>query len=366
MKHIELKEINKCYGKTEVIPNINLDINEDEFVVLVGPSGCGKSTLLRMIAGLEDISGGSLVIDGADHTKSEPIERGVAMVFQDYALYPHMTVFENMSFGLKIAGLTPEEIDQRIDEAAKILDLKDYLERKPGALSGGQRQRVAMGRAIVKNSSIFLYDEPLSNLDAKLRSKMRSEIKHFHKNNKATAVYVTHDQLEAMTLADKLVILNKGNIEQVGSPMEVYETPRTLFVADFIGNPGMNFFNVKIEEKSEKFYVTDLGNGFHFPLPVSKWENLKDGDELVMGIRPSDIFISEAKGQEEWRSEGCVEFIELLGKNAYINFKVGNTQCIGDIAGFCMPEIDTTVPLTFNLNYIHFFNKESGKNVLFP
>jgi multiple sugar transport system ATP-binding protein len=365
MSDIQLNNIQKSYGSTEVIKNINLDINKDEFIVLVGPSGCGKSTLLRMIAGLEEISGGELKIAGEDHTKTEPKKRGVAMVFQDYALYPHMTVYENMSFGLEISGVEQDEIKSRVGRAADILDLTSYLERKPAALSGGQRQRVAMGRAIVKNSSVFLYDEPLSNLDAKLRSKMRSEIKRFHQKNHATAIYVTHDQLEAMTLADRLVILNKGSIEQIGTPMEVYEKPRTLFVADFIGSPGMNFFNVTIEDREGKLYVTHDGEGFSFPLPPSKVEMLNAGDQLKMGIRPSDVYIKVDENLHDWETHGTVEFAELLGKNAYVNFKVGDTICVGDISGINLPQVDSQVPLNFNLNFIHFFDKVTGQNILF-
>ena len=365
MAHIVLKDINKCYGSTEVIPKINLDIKEDEFVVLVGPSGCGKSTLLRMIAGLEDITHGQLNIEDEDHTTTEPKDRGVAMVFQDYALYPHMSVYENMAFGLEIKKLQDNEIKTRIETAAEMLDLTEYLQRKPSELSGGQRQRVAMGRAIVKQSKIFLYDEPLSNLDAKLRSKMRSEIKRFHQNNGATAIYVTHDQLEAMTLADKLVVLNKGNIEQVGSPMEVYQNPKTLFVSGFIGSPGMNFFDVYIEDRSGALWVCHDNKGFCFPLPETKKVNIKAGDKLIMGIRPSDIFIAHDECLKEWRSQGTLEFIELLGKNAYLNINVGGTDCISDVSGTETPKIGDTLPLSFNLNHIHFFNPETKQNILF-
>ncbi|MBA8836723.1 multiple sugar transport system ATP-binding protein, partial [Rhizobium leguminosarum] len=241
MGSITLQKVSKVFGEAKVIPSIDLDIKDGEFVVFVGPSGCGKSTLLRLIAGLEDVSGGKIVIDGRDATEKAPSERGLAMVFQSYALYPHMSVRNNIAFPLKMAGVDKAEIDRKVSDAARVLNLTDYLERKPRQLSGGQRQRVAIGRAIVRQPSAFLFDEPLSNLDAALRVNMRLEISELHQQLKTTMVYVTHDQVEAMTMADKIVVLNRGNIEQVGSPLELYSRPRNLFVAGFIGSPKMNF-----------------------------------------------------------------------------------------------------------------------------
>ncbi|MCP5366001.1 MAG: ABC transporter ATP-binding protein [Hyphomicrobiales bacterium] len=241
MGSINLENVSKSFGETRVIPPLNLDIEEGEFVVFVGPSGCGKSTLLRLIAGLEDVTTGTIHIDGADVTEVRPARRGLAMVFQSYALYPHMSVRKNIAFPLKMAGMDPGEIDQKVDRAASVLNLTDYLERRPGQLSGGQRQRVAIGRAIVRSPKAFLFDEPLSNLDAALRVNMRLEISELHKNLKTTMIYVTHDQIEAMTMADKIVVLQAGVIEQVGSPMELYRSPANLFVAGFIGSPKMNF-----------------------------------------------------------------------------------------------------------------------------
>ncbi|MGV1958925.1 ABC transporter ATP-binding protein, partial [Agrobacterium sp. 22-214-1] len=240
MGSISLQNVSKLFGEAKVIPSIDLDIHDGEFVVFVGPSGCGKSTLLRLIAGLEDVSGGKIVIDGKDVTEKAPAERGLAMVFQSYALYPHMSVRNNIAFPLKMAKLDKAVIDKKVEDAARVLNLTDYLERRPSQLSGGQRQRVAIGRAIVREPSAFLFDEPLSNLDAALRGTMRLEISELHNTLKTTMIYVTHDQVEAMTMADKIVVLNRGNIEQVGSPMELYRTPANLFVAGFIGSPRMN------------------------------------------------------------------------------------------------------------------------------
>jgi multiple sugar transport system ATP-binding protein len=243
MGQITLKQVRKSFGEVDVIPGVDLDINDGEFVVFVGPSGCGKSTLLRLIAGLEDTTSGTISIDGQDATALPPAKRGLAMVFQSYALYPHMSVKKNIGFPLKMAGMDPAEAEKRIQRAAGVLNLTNYLDRKPGQLSGGQRQRVAIGRAIVREPAAFLFDEPLSNLDAALRVGMRQEISELHQSLKTTMIYVTHDQVEAMTMADKIVVLNAGRIEQVGSPMELYNTPRNTFVASFIGSPKMNLID---------------------------------------------------------------------------------------------------------------------------
>ena len=242
MAEIKIHKINKFYGEIQALYDIELDIKDGEFVVFVGPSGCGKSTLLRTLAGLEEASSGQIQIDGRDVTREEPADRDLSMVFQSYALYPHMTVRENMNFGMKVNGFAPKLREERIAEAARVLQLEDYLDRKPGQLSGGQRQRVAIGRAIVKNPKVFLFDEPLSNLDAKLRVQMRVELESLHKQLGATMIYVTHDQVEAMTMADKIVVLNQGRVEQVGSPMDLYHKPNSRFVAEFIGSPAMNVF----------------------------------------------------------------------------------------------------------------------------
>ena len=288
MGNITLKNVSKSFGATTIIPNIDLVIEDGEFVVFVGPSGCGKSTLLRLIAGLEDTSGGTISIDGRDVTHEAPAKRKLAMVFQSYALYPHMTVAKNIAFPLKMAGEDQATIDRKVKDAARVLNLSNYLERRPGQLSGGQRQRVAIGRAIVRQPSAFLFDEPLSNLDAALRGTMRLEISELHHQLKTTMVYVTHDQVEAMTMADKIVVLNAGNIEQVGSPLELYRSPRNLFVAGFIGSPKMNLIEGE---------------------PASK-----HGAKTI-GIRPEHLRISTTEGT--WK--GTVGVAEHLGSDTFLH-----------------------------------------------
>jgi multiple sugar transport system ATP-binding protein len=288
MGQITLKNVSKSFGATTIIPNIDLEIEDGEFVVFVGPSGCGKSTLLRLIAGLEDTSGGAISIDGRDVTGEAPAKRKLAMVFQSYALYPHMTVAKNIAFPLKMAGEDKATIDKKVAEAARVLNLTNYLERRPGQLSGGQRQRVAIGRAIVRQPSAFLFDEPLSNLDAALRGTMRLEISELHNQLKTTMVYVTHDQVEAMTMADKIVVLNAGNIEQVGSPLELYKSPRNLFVAGFIGSPKMNL----IEGQAAA----------------------KQGAKTI-GIRPEHLAVSTTAG--EWKA--TVGVAEHLGSDTFLH-----------------------------------------------
>ena len=291
MGKITLSNVNKTFGETEVIPSIDLEIEEGEFVVFVGPSGCGKSTLLRLIAGLEDVTSGTIKIDGKDATHAPPAMRGLAMAFQSYALYPHMTVRKNIAFPLKMAGVNKEDADQRVEAAAKVLNLTDYMERRPGQLSGGQRQRVAIGRAIVHEPAAFLFDEPLSNLDAALRGNMRLEITELHQKLKTTMIYVTHDLVEAMTMADKIVVLNAGRIEQIGSPLELYRSPRNLFVAGFIGSPKMNFIS-----------------GNH----AAKF------DADTIGVRPEHLTLSTDKGM--W--EGTVSVSEHLGSDTFPHIKV--------------------------------------------
>ncbi|WP_319518394.1 ABC transporter ATP-binding protein [uncultured Martelella sp.] len=291
MGSIRLENVSKHFGEHAVIPSIDLEINDGEFVVFVGPSGCGKSTLLRLIAGLEDVTGGRILIDGEDATAKPPAKRGLAMVFQSYALYPHMSVRANIGFPLKMANFDKAEIDRKVEEAAKILNLTDYLERKPRALSGGQRQRVAIGRAIVRAPECFLFDEPLSNLDAALRVNMRLEISELHQQLGATSIYVTHDQVEAMTMADKIVVLRAGNIEQVGSPLELYRSPANLFVAGFIGSPKMNFID---GEAAAEF-------GAH-----------------TIGIRPEHVALSTENGK--WK--GKVVVSEHLGSDTFLHVDV--------------------------------------------
>ncbi|MCA0276980.1 MAG: ABC transporter ATP-binding protein [Proteobacteria bacterium] len=288
MGNINLKKVSKSFGATTIIPNIDLEIEDGEFVVFVGPSGCGKSTLLRLIAGLEDTSAGTISIDGRDVTDEAPAKRRLAMVFQSYALYPHMSVYKNIAFPLKMAGEDVAAIDKKVKDAARVLNLTNYLERRPGQLSGGQRQRVAIGRAIVRQPSAFLFDEPLSNLDAALRGTMRLEISELHHQLKTTMIYVTHDQVEAMTMADKIVVLNAGNIEQVGSPMELYKSPRNLFVAGFIGSPKMNLINGAAAAKH---------------------------GATTIGVRPEHLGISTTAG--EWKA--TVGVAEHLGSDTFLH-----------------------------------------------
>src|SRR6185295_18097834 len=296
MAEVRLREIVKRYDEVEAVRGIDLDIADHEFVVLVGPSGCGKSTTLRMIAGLEDITGGEILIGGDVVNDVPPKDRDIAMVFQNYALYPHMTVFQNMSFGLRLKRFPKKEIKQRVDAAARILDITELLDRKPRQLSGGQRQRVAMGRAIVRNPKVFLFDEPLSNLDAKLRVQMRTEIKKIHQTVTTTTVYVTHDQVEAMTLADRVVIMNGGRIDQIGTPHEVYHKPRTQFVAGFIGSPTMNFLPCRLVENGAGLTIR-LSDWLAFPVPATREARYRPrvGTELIFGLRPEHI--TEARGE---------------------------------------------------------------------
>jgi multiple sugar transport system ATP-binding protein len=285
MASVELKDVRKSFGRVEVLHGVNVAIADGEFVVLVGPSGCGKSTLLRMVAGLEEISSGEIRIGANVVNNIPPKARDIAMVFQNYALYPHMTVYDNMAFSMKLAGRSKEETRARVDEAAKILGLTEYLERYPRQLSGGQRQRVAMGRAIVRDPQVFLFDEPLSNLDAKLRVQMRTEIKELHLRLKTTSVYVTHDQIEAMTMADKIVVMNGGNVEQIGSPLELYDHPANLFVAGFIGSPAMNFLPCEAKNGSAEVCLAD---GSRIPAPPCN----AAGTKLTLGVRPEHFVIA--------------------------------------------------------------------------
>ncbi|WP_259780121.1 ABC transporter ATP-binding protein [Aestuariispira ectoiniformans] len=316
MSDIRLDKVKKHYGDVEVIHGVDIDITDGEFVVFVGPSGCGKSTLLRMISGLEEISSGDLYIGGERVNDYTPKERGIAMVFQSYALYPHMTVYKNMAFGLKLAKRNKQEVDRRVREAARILQLEPLLDRRPAELSGGQRQRVAIGRAIVRNPKVFLFDEPLSNLDAALRVQTRIEIAKLHENLKSTVIYVTHDQVEAMTLADKIVVLNQGNVEQVGSPLELYHHPRNLFVAGFIGSPAMNFLPGKVEAIDDFGLTVALKVGGFARLPVSG-EGLSNGDEVTVGVRPEHLQEGEGEGLS---LSGAVDVVERLGDVSYVYF----------------------------------------------
>ncbi|MEQ5774204.1 sn-glycerol-3-phosphate ABC transporter ATP-binding protein UgpC [Thalassospira sp. NFXS8] len=314
MADLKLDQIRKSYGAVDVLHGIDLDVKDGEFVVFVGPSGCGKSTLLRIIAGLEDITGGDLMIDGDIVNNKTPKDRGIAMVFQSYALYPHMTVYKNMAFGLKLAKTDKSALDQRVRAAASTLQLDNLLDRRPSELSGGQRQRVAIGRAIVRQPKVFLFDEPLSNLDAALRVQTRIEIAKLHQKLKSTIVYVTHDQIEAMTLADKIVVMNAGRVEQVGSPMTLYHHPKTRFVAGFIGSPAMNFTRVKITATGAETVTVEMPGGGTAILPFAVPAG-QVGKEVELGIRPEHL---ELNRDGDLPVTGEVEVVEKLGDSTYL------------------------------------------------
>ena len=364
MASLSLKNIGKRYPNGfEAVKDFNLEIEDKEFIIFVGPSGCGKSTTLRMIAGLEDITDGELYIDGKKMNDVEPKDRDIAMVFQNYALYPHMTVFDNMAFGLKLRKVSKEEIKEKVMEAAKILDLEKLLDRKPKALSGGQRQRVAMGRAIVRNPKVFLMDEPLSNLDAKLRVQMRSEIASLHQRLGATIIYVTHDQTEAMTLGTRIVVLKDGVIQQVDSPKKLYNEPDNLFVAGFIGSPQMNFIDATCVVEGEK--VSLKFGEFSATLPPVKAKKLIDGGyngkTVVMGIRPDDIDDSEISIETHKESliEAYVTGYELLGSEVLLYYQVADVAMTARIPARTTAQMGDHIKLALDAEKIHVFDKET-------
>ena len=364
MSEVSLRKIVKRYDEVEAVRGIDLEIADHEFVVLVGPSGCGKSTTLRMIAGLEDITDGEIFIGGDVVNDVPPKDRDIAMVFQNYALYPHMTVEQNMSFGLRLKKYPKPEIRKRVDEAARILDIKELLARKPKQLSGGQRQRVAMGRAIVRNPKVFLFDEPLSNLDAKLRVQMRTEIKKVHQQVRTTTVYVTHDQIEAMTLADRVVVMNHGIIEQVGTPNQLYHNPRTRFVAGFIGSPAMNFIPCRMEEANGALSVR-LTDQLTFPVPparAAQYQSRKQNGKLLLGLRPEHI--TEAGNHLEPGEvpfEAKLDVTEPMGMETLVYFPVNGTQVCGRVNPNAGAQDGAPLRLAANLNNMHLIDEASGQ-----
>jgi len=362
MAQLKLSNINKIYdNKVQAVFDFCLDVKDKEFIVFVGPSGCGKSTTLRMIAGLEDISGGEFYIDGEYMNHVEPKDRDIAMVFQSYALYPHMTVYENMSFGLRIKKVPKDEIDARVKKAAKILEIESFLDRKPKALSGGQRQRVALGRAIVRNAKVFLMDEPLSNLDAKLRVQMRSEIIKLHETIGATTIYVTHDQTEAMTMATRIVVMKDGYIQQIGAPKEIYNNPQNIFVASFVGAPAMNFLNVTVNNG-----ILML-EGKRYALPTGYKEMLKpyEGKEMIMGIRPEDLHVSEEMkvSNPECTIEYDVDISELLGHECVLHGKHGTQRLVAKVSERTNIKNHQRIELNMDFEKIYFFDKETEKRI---
>ncbi len=359
MAEVLLKNICKIYdGGVKAVNDVNIEIKDKEFVVLVGPSGCGKSTTLRMVAGLEDISSGELYIDGKLVNDVPPKDRDIAMVFQNYALYPHMTVYDNMAFGLKIRKFPKEEIDARVREAAKILDIEELLDRKPKALSGGQRQRVAVGRAIVRKPKVFLFDEPLSNLDAKLRVQMRAEISGLHNRLQATMIYVTHDQVEALTMADKIVVMKLGVIQQIGGPLELYNNPDNKFVAGFIGSPPMNFMVCDVEAQGEDVYINE-GN-FRLKVTPAQAKLLKAyaGKKVTFGIRPEDVSYSENPVADS-TINGTVSVVEPLGSETHVFVSTSKNQITGKIEPSVIVKVDETISLIPNMEKAKFFDLDT-------
>ena len=353
MASVELHNIHKAYGALTVIHDISLSIEDGEFIALVGPSGCGKSTLLRMIAGLEEITDGDVSIGGQVVNAMTPRERNIAMVFQSYALYPHMTVAENMGFNLKLSGETKQVIEQRVNEAARMLDLTKLLDRKPAQLSGGQRQRVAMGRAIVLNPAVFLFDEPLSNLDAKLRVQMRSEIKALHQKVQTTSIYVTHDQIEAMTLADRIVVLNQGKIEQQGTPIELYRKPANLFVAGFIGSPAMNFLDGVIEgvDGAPAVRLKDST-----PIRIAGERKVKAGQSVKVGLRPEHLSLASAGSP----LTGQTLLVEPTGAQTHVLFDLAGEQVTAVVDGEAPVRYGQPLNVSVNPEQVYVFDAASG------
>ena len=363
MASLKLEHICKVYPNGfEAVKDFNLDIADKEFIIFVGPSGCGKSTTLRMIAGLEEISSGTLTIGDKVMNDVEPKDRDIAMVFQSYALYPHMTVYDNMAFSLKLRKTPKDQIDKMVREAAKILDLEKLLDRKPKALSGGQRQRVAMGRAIVRNPKVFLMDEPLSNLDAKLRVQMRTEISKLHQRLGATIIYVTHDQTEAMTLGTRIVVMKDGVVQQVDTPQNLYNAPGNLFVAGFIGSPQMNFLDATVEQKGSDVVLHVAENSIK--LPADKAKKLVDGGyvgkTVIMGIRPEDLYDDEeVVAKSEATMAAKIEVYELLGAEVFLYFTVNGSNMTARVNPRTTARTGDTVKFALDTSKIHIFDKET-------
>jgi multiple sugar transport system ATP-binding protein len=362
MASLTLTEVTKSFGSTEVLQPLSLEIPDKEFVVLVGPSGCGKTTLLRMIAGLEDVSSGTIAIDGRVVNELQPKDRDIAMVFQDYALYPHLTVYENMAFGLVYRDHPKEEIRRRVENAARILNIEKYLGRRPRQLSGGQRQRVAMGRAIVRDPKVFLFDEPLSNLDAKLRVQMRTEMKKLHKRVATTMIYVTHDQVEAMTLADRVVVMCEGRVEQIGTPETIYNEPASTFVAAFIGAPTMNLVPARLESKDGERRVL-LGPDASFAVPAETTAG-RDwlGRELIFGLRPEHLgWVAANPGPESF--EAVASVVEPLGADTLVFFEISGIEMVARVPPDAVRSAGDRLRLRPDLRRMHLFDPATGRRI---
>jgi len=357
MAQLALKGLVKRFGHVEAVRGIDLHVAHEEFVVLVGPSGCGKSTILRMIAGLEEASDGEIRIGDRLVNNVAPKDRNVAMVFQNYALYPHKTVWGNMAFALRAQRLPKADVNRRVQQAAAVLGLEELMDRKPGELSGGQRQRVAMGRAIVRDPAVFLFDEPLSNLDAELRSRLRGEIKKLHQKLRATVVYVTHDQVEAMTLADRIVILNKGKVEQAGSPTDVYASPANLFVAGFIGSPAMNMLPSQLAGGSIAMA------GVSLPLDRLDGMALTPGTKVTFGIRPEDIAVLTPGARAAATVDADVTMVEPLGAEYLLSFALNGHELVAKIVGRTLPNVGDRLRFAFNMEHAHVFDAATGRSL---
>jgi len=356
MAQVVMRNLNKKYDEVHAVKDVNLDIRDQEFMVLVGPSGCGKTTTLRMVAGLESITSGRVLIDDTVVNDLPPMDRDIAMVFQNYALYPHMSVYDNMAFGLKMRKFDKAEIAKRVQDAAEILGIQDYLKRKPRQLSGGQRQRVALGRAIVRHPRVFLFDEPLSNLDAKLRVQMRVELKKLHERLGTTAIYVTHDQVEAMTLGDRVVVMADGYVQQVGEPMELYHHPANRFVAGFIGSPAMNFVKVRIAQENGVVWATGDGIRIKIPAPEAARLGAYADKDVTLGVRPEDMRVANGSDPADLNIEVEVEVVERLGSEILLDVAVGKATMVASVEPTVPAKMHDHIRLALNPNRLHFFD----------
>jgi multiple sugar transport system ATP-binding protein len=364
MARVLLRNLNKKYDETvHAVKDVNLEIYDKEFVVFVGPSGCGKTTTLRMVAGLESITSGDVLIGDTVVNELPPMDRDIAMVFQNYALYPHMSVYDNMAFGLKMRKFEKAEIERRVRAAADILGIQEQLKRRPRQLSGGQRQRVALGRAIVRNPQVFLFDEPLSNLDAKLRVQMRVELKKLHERLGTTAIYVTHDQVEAMTLGDRVVVMKDGWVQQVGEPLELYNSPANRFVAGFIGSPGMNFAPVRVTNGDDALWAE--GEGIRIKVPGEMKSRLARyaGEQVTLGIRPEDLRVANGADAVESSLDAAIEVIEKLGSEILLDVKVGPTTMVAAVEPSVRAKVHDRLRLALNPDRLHFFDDTSERAI---
>jgi multiple sugar transport system ATP-binding protein len=356
MAQVVIRNLNKRFDETHVVKDVNLEVRDKEFVVLVGPSGCGKTTTLRMVAGLESVSSGNILIGDRVVNELPPMDRDIAMVFQNYALYPHMSVYDNMAFGLKMRKFGRDEIATRVKEAAEILGIEDYLRRKPRQLSGGQRQRVALGRAIVRHPQVFLFDEPLSNLDAKLRVQMRVELKKLHERLGTTAIYVTHDQVEAMTLGDRVVVMRDGRVQQVGDPLELYNEPANRFVAGFIGSPAMNFANVTVSQQNGALWAGNDGMRIKVPEAMKDRVARYSGQPLTLGVRPEDLHLGNGADGAGLSFEATVDVIERLGSEILLDVTVGPGSMVASVEPTVRTKVHDRLHLSINPDRLYFFD----------